>query len=746
MAAQPKNINPAHDYPVINLYTAIWAMRIVLSNPHSSLLARDADDFLKFVGEHLIWTSASLEKLLKSTTLEAEEDDEIRELGFQEAWLQFRDDYTNPHEEAILKAFRRLARRDKPFINRVIKASLHQLEKQIVHAKNPIMDNVRMLQELLGLSDVDCAILNFAGQMMQSQHAHILARLIPTRSFDDAIHSLATILGIKEQETAISLKSSGLLVEYRLIEVRGDPKDLEDVLSVPANVQACLGDNHDHLDQMMLHFVSPAKMPSLTNEDYPHLDADHLALNRFLKGSREQHAGRVNIMFYGEPGTGKTEFAKVLACEAGFKLYEVASAYKDGGPLNRVERLASLRISLRFLSDDKNALLLFDEIEDVFPKADDSFRGNNRSNSAYYGKAWMNQTLENNPIPVIWVSNAIDQIDQAYLRRFSYHLEFRKPPLKVRHRIAEKYLKPTSVSRDFIQHVAQKSALTPALIESAARVVALSRVDNSDEAERLVSRVIQQSQSAMGLNGNSDNRASPTGYRLDYLNIDSRHSIEQIAASLKQNPAATMCFYGLPGTGKTALAEHLAREIGRPLLAKRASDILSKWVGGSEKNIANMFREAESEGAILFLDEADSLLRNRENASRSWEVSQVNELLQQMERFNGIFICATNLFADLDAAALRRFTFKISFKAMTPQQRERMFAQEALQEDTVKIDDNARRRLHRLDSLVPGDFAVVKRQSRVLGRVPKPDDFLTELEAECRMKSNKQSRAIGFTA
>lgn len=741
MTAKSRNADLA-----INIYTAIWAMRAVLGNRHSSLLARDADDFLKFAGAHLIWPATSLEILLNETSLDDEQKNEIRENGFQETCLRFEGDFANAHEEAILKAFRRLARRRNPIITRVIKASLNRLEKNLANLNDPTMKNIQKLQVLLGLSDTDCAILNFSGQMLQSQHAHALARLIPSRSFDDAIHSLATILGVDAQEAELSLKSSGLLLEYRLIDVCREPKDLEDVLKVPANIQECLSEPHDNLDQMMLHFVRPAKTTSLTAEDYPHLDSDRSALNRFLNGSRDQHAERVNLMFYGEPGTGKTEFAKVLADEAGFKLYEVASASKDGGSLNRAERLASLRISLRFLAADMNALLLFDEIEDIFPNADEPLKGYNRNNSTHYGKAWMNHLLENNPVPVIWVSNAIDQIDPAYLRRFSYHLEFRKPPLKVRHRIAEKYLKSTSVSRDFIQQVAQKSALTPALIESAARVVSLSKVDDSDEAERLVSRVIQQCQSAMGLTGNSDLRISPTGYRLDYLNVDSRHSIEQIAESLKLNSSATMCFYGLPGTGKTALAEHLAREIDRPLLAKRASDILSKWVGGSEKNIANMFREAESEGAILFLDEADSLLRNREGASRSWEVSQVNELLQQMEGFSGIFICATNLFADLDAAALRRFTFKISFKAMTPQQRERMFVQESLLGDTMQLDDSKRRRLHQLDSLVPGDFAVVKRQSRMLGTIPKPDDFLAELEAECKMKSNKQSRAIGFTA
>jgi len=743
MTSKSKNNQMASDSRAINLYTAIWAMRVVLNNPHSTLFTQDADDFLKFSGEHLIWSSASLEILLDQTSLEEEQKNEIREIGFQESWLQFGNNYTTPHGEAILAAFRRLARRNKPVINQVIKASLNKLARKAAKISSPTMKNARILQELLGLSNTDCEILNFSGQMLQSRHAHSLAGLISTLSYDDAVHNLAAILGIDAHEVACSLKNSGILLEYRLLEVRLDPSNLETFIKVPVNIHACLTEPHENIDQMMLNFASPAKSTSLVTDDYPHLEMDRLALNRFLKGSCEHHAERINIMFYGQPGTGKTEFAKVIAQEAGFKLYEVASTDREGGSLDRTERLASLRISMRFLSEDKSAILLFDEIEDIFPNAEDPFKG---GGSTHYGKAWMNQTLESNPIPVIWVSNSIDQIDPAYLRRFSYHLEFRKPPLKVRHRVAEKYLQSTSVSRDFIQQVAQKSTLTPALIESAARVVSLSNVGDSNEAECLVSRVIQQCQSAMGMDSNSDLRISPTGYHLDYLNLDSRYSIEQIATSLKLNPAATMCFYGLPGTGKTALAEHMAKELDRPLLAKRASDILSKYLGESEKNIANMFREAEAENAILFLDEADSLLRNRERVSRSWEVSQINELLQQIERFNGIFICATNLFADLDAAALRRFTFKISFKAMTPQQRESMFVQESLLGDVAKLDDKARSRLNRLDSLVPGDFAVVKRQSRMLGTLPEPETFLAELEAECKLKSNKQSRAIGFTA
>ncbi len=139
-----------------------------------------------------------------------------------------------------------------------------------------------------------------------------------------------------------------------------------------------------------------------------------------------------------------------------------------------------------------------------------------------------------------------------------------------------------------------------------------------------------------------------------------------------------------------------------------------------------------------------ALTRGDPRAERSWEVSLVNELLQQMEHFDGVFICATNLFEQIDPAALRRFAFKIAFKAMRPEQRMHMFVQESLAGDEHRMTQSLRERLYRLDNLVPGDFAVVKRQGRLLGMLPEPEDFLSELEAECQVKPTIQSRAIGF--
>jgi SpoVK/Ycf46/Vps4 family AAA+-type ATPase len=89
------------------------------------------------------------------------------------------------------------------------------------------------------------------------------------------------------------------------------------------------------------------------------------------------------------------------------------------------------------------------------------------------------------------------------------------------------------------------------------------------------------------------------------------------------------------------------------------------WVGGTEKAIAEAFAQAEDSDAILLLDEADSLFLNREHSQHSWERSQTNELLTQMEAYSGVLICCTNLLKNLDSAVLRRFTFKVAFRPLT---------------------------------------------------------------------------------
>jgi SpoVK/Ycf46/Vps4 family AAA+-type ATPase len=178
-------------------------------------------------------------------------------------------------------------------------------------------------------------------------------------------------------------------------------------------------------------------------------------------------------------------------------------------------------------------------------------------------------------------------------------------------------------------------------------------------------------------------------------------------------------------------------------MVKLASDLMSKYVGETEQNMARMFEAAAAENAVLLLDEADSFLRSRRMAERHYEVSEVNEMLAGMERFAGLFICTTNAFDDLDEAALRRFGFKIRFKPLRPDQRRLMFEREV----GAPPDAAAADRLAALDALTPGDFAAVRQQAEVLGEALSPDEFLILLEAEHRVKPDvRQRRPMGFRA
>jgi SpoVK/Ycf46/Vps4 family AAA+-type ATPase len=308
------------------------------------------------------------------------------------------------------------------------------------------------------------------------------------------------------------------------------------------------------------------------------------------------------------------------------------------------------------------------------------------------------------------------------------------------------------VSAEFVEKLSARRTLSPAQIHAAARFAQLThgKVEGEIDAtvEALMLKQLDRSDEALGHKEEADKsqyRPLVTTYDLSLLNIETRHPIEKIVNALKNKGAGSLCFFGLPGTGKTALGEHIAKSIERPLIIKKASDLMSKYVGETEQNMAAMFKEAEQEKAVLLLDEADSFLQNRAFAQRSYEVTEVNEMLQGMERFKGVFICTTNLFDRIDEAALRRFTFKIQFKPLSREQREKMFVTEALEGVSANLTEKICDRLNKLQLLTPGDFAAVKRQITLLDETMTPDEFLQQLEQEHKVKPDvKFARSIGF--
>ena len=183
-----------------------------------------------------------------------------------------------------------------------------------------------------------------------------------------------------------------------------------------------------------------------------------------------------------------------------------------------------------------------------------------------------------------------------------------------------------------------------------------------------------------------------------------------------------------------ARARYLAARLGMEVMQQRASDLLSCWVGESEKQIAAAFQAARARRAMLVIDEADSLLSDRREAVRSWEVTQVNEMLTWMESHPLPFVCTTNLMDRLDQASLRRFTLKLRFEPLNP-------AQAALAFERF-FGIAAPRRL--ADGLTPGDFATVRRKRDLLG-VAAPSMLADWLDEEAEAKGTRV-QPIGFVA
>jgi len=304
------------------------------------------------------------------------------------------------------------------------------------------------------------------------------------------------------------------------------------------------------------------------------------------------------------------------------------------------------------------------------------------------------------------------------------------------------------VRPEWIDRVAESANLTPALIEQVGTIVALAKHEDQTTAEALAERTLKRSFEALGLLSDDliGRPAPPLSYRPEWLNPS--HDLTALVQGLKRKPKGRMCFYGPPGTGKTAFAHHLAAQLDKHLIQKTASDLLDCFVGQTEKNLAAMFREANEEDAVVLLDEADSYLQDRTSAQRSWEVTQVNELLKQMEQFDGLFICATNLMDRLDPAVLRRFDFKIQFGYLKQEQAEALFsavlAEVQGHDGPDSLANSVKLKLARLETLTPGDFATVVRQARALGMRYGSEKLLAALEEECRAKRRGVKLVTGF--
>lgn len=459
---------------------------------------------------------------------------------------------------------------------------------------------------------------------------------------------------------------------------------------------------------------------NLQRENFDYMSNDFDKLVDILIGGTASHQTGINILLYGRPGTGKTEIAKSVCDVAGLNLYTTSENHE--GKDARLSNLAHLQTVLK---KDDDSVILFDEAEDVFYSSPFS----NRNTS----KLYMNRVLEKNKRPVIWITNKLDNVDKAYIRRFTMALEMSDPDERAKintwKRIFQKH--DLAIADEELKRIVNKYQVPLSVIDTAVKNAKM--MNNCEIIDYTIDNLMHAITGSVIQNKKND------GIKFDTRLLNTDTNLEVLARQIKESGLTnfSLCLYGAPGTGKTAFCEYLAESLGMNIIKKRASDIKASYVGQTEKNIANAFYEARAKKSVLVFDEADSFLMERTMARHSWEVSSVNEMLTQMENAEFPFICTTNLMNNVDKAALRRFCFKVKYDFLT--QNQVVTAFQIFFNQTPNLDEIAD-----LTKLTPGDFAAVKKQADILGITDK-SELLSKLRQEQQVKNLPDNKSkIGF--
>ncbi len=459
--------------------------------------------------------------------------------------------------------------------------------------------------------------------------------------------------------------------------------------------------------------------------DYHFIDSEvmeHLLSLLNYNGKSSNH-----ILLYGSPGSGKSSFARGLAEQLGCPAFEILRGGDDDEDNKSSTRQTAIRACINMNANNR-PLIIVDEADNLL-----NTQSAWTSRGEIQDKGWLNDLLDEPNLKFIWITNSIDSIETSVMRRFAYSIHFKPFNRKQRVQLWENVLKRHEISNLIdhknIEELASRYDVSAGAVDLAVKKaleVTAIKNGNDEILDETRDKFINSIQLTLNAHQTLLNHGNPikdknnidADYSLEGLNIEGDFNqvlvkIKKFDEYLKSGRKAgvnnlNILFYGQSGTGKSELAKYIANMLDRSIVYKSISDIQSKWVGDTEKNIRSAFEEAEKEEAVLVFDEADSMLFNREKAQRSWEVSFTNEFLNQMERFRGILICTTNLLSEMDSASMRRFSHKIGLKYLTGDGNMIFYNKMIAPMIADKLDSKNESLLKQQTTLAAGDFKVVR--------------------------------------
>ena len=463
-----------------------------------------------------------------------------------------------------------------------------------------------------------------------------------------------------------------------------------------------------------------------------------------------------NILLYGAPGAGKSEYAKALIKKAGLKMTsyknELEVSGKDDDDCD-VKALSRLNCYLSLKKED--SVLVVDEAEKVLQTREFSFFGMNLSSNQ---KGTVNRMLENSENKCIFIVNYTNEMDASTLRRFTYSIKFNSMPKETLRNIASEKLKavnmPETLKKDILDMCGQYKVTGASVDNVVKAIMALDYQKGKEDKVRTDVKSVLEANSSLLYGKKTIRDSVMKSYDLSVLNtsVPATEIVEMLEASEQyknenpndMNQGVRCLWYGISGSGKTELARYVAQKLQKPLLLKRCSDLISPYVGQTEINIREAFEEALNTESILLIDEVDSFFADRSSAQYGFERQMTNEFLNQLEEFPGIVIANTNLRKLLDPAVMRRFHLVTEFKALKEDGIQNLlksfFGKFEFTEEQIQ-------KLARFNTVTPGDFGSLSGRIRFIPKDKLSADYiisaLVKIQDEKRMNGGCQ---IGFAS
>ncbi|MBK9322411.1 MAG: ATP-binding protein [Bdellovibrionaceae bacterium] len=395
----------------------------------------------------------------------------------------------------------------------------------------------------------------------------------------------------------------------------------------------------------------------------PEREKKHLLhlLEDFKKSSTNESNKRLTFLFEGAPGTGKSMTAEAIAQSLGMKVMRIQMGEFAARSMPSLISFATAR------AKNRNIMLLFDECENLIW----------RNYKLSLSSPWMKIIFEEFSGVACFTTNY--SVPEDFVRRITYYINFKSPVAEIRSKILKNELQKISKAGVDISNIAplQIEAIAadfgvpggfyPQALQLAKALESEDKITEPTLRESLLTLEEKFNFQKYEATREAKNKIEQIHLDITQKNILSKliefNRKKQPSQNLKTFIPRTALFFGPPGTGKTMAAEVVAFELGLKIRTVTPSSFLSAYVGETEKNIRKVFREAESDPCVLFIDEAEGLLLDRSHAKVSWEKTQANEFLNAIESFRGILIAATNWTSMMDPAFARRFVFHLEFKA-----------------------------------------------------------------------------------